>query len=56
MVLQYLPVLKSVKGVRFLFGISGYFLRFMNGFLKIVRPLSDLLVGSSMRNSKVSAF
>ncbi|MCG8033934.1 MAG: DDE-type integrase/transposase/recombinase, partial [Candidatus Thiodiazotropha taylori] len=38
---------KSIKDVRAFLGFSGYYRRFIKGFAKIARPITDLLVGHS---------
>ena len=49
--IQDWPLPKSVKYVRIIIGFSGYYTGFVNGFSKNVRPLNDLLVGSSTKES-----
>ena len=48
-VLKEWPAPKSVKDVRNLLGVTGYYRRFVKGFARIVRPLNDLLFGNSTK-------
>ena len=48
---------KSVKDVRKLLGVTGYYRRFVKGFARMVRPLNDLLIGNYQEaNSQEDTF